>query len=53
MVQMKFNLKRDVEDGLKYYPSLDLSYKDGKPLVQGTFTAHKGAIEIEDYEVSI
>ncbi len=50
---MKFNLKRDVEDGLRHYPSLHISYKDGKLLVEGTFTAHKGAFEIEVYEVSI
>lgn len=50
---MKFNLKEDVESGMKEYPSLHLSNKDGKLIVQGIFTAHKGKIEIEDYELEI
>ena len=50
---MKFNIKKDVEDGLKHYPSLHLSFVNGKPVVQGTFTAHKASIQIEDYDVLI
>ena len=50
---MKFKLVKDVEDGLKDYPSLHLTYKDGKPVVEGTFTARKKNVEVENYDVII
>ncbi len=50
---MRFNLKKDVEDGLKYCPSLRLSFVNKRPVVQGTFTAHNATVQIEDYDVVI
>lgn len=50
---MKFNIKKDIEAGLKRYPSLTLFLEQGKPRVQGIFTAYQSSTQIEDYGVLI
>lgn len=48
-------LKKDIEQGLKYYPSLYFDTTKETITVIGTFTAHDkvSGIDIEDYEVKI
>lgn len=50
-----FNLKKDIELGIRKYPQLQYLVIDGFSRVKGVFTAHdkKGKIDIEDYEVMI
>ena len=48
-----FDLNKDIQSGLKKYSSLLLSEKEGKPIIEGIFTAHKGNIKIENYDVWI
>lgn len=47
--------KKDIEDGLKRYPSLYIEALQEVITVKGTFTAHDkvSGIEIEDYDVKI
>ncbi|HEX5152804.1 MAG TPA: SEC-C domain-containing protein [Parafilimonas sp.] len=50
---MRYNFFKDIEEGLKSYPLLHWSNKDDKRVIAGRFIAHKGDIEIEEYEVEI
>lgn len=50
---MRYNFLKDIEEGLKSYPLLHWSNNDEKKTVTGKFIAHKGEIEIEEYEVAI
>jgi hypothetical protein len=50
---MRYNFVKDIEEGLKKYPSLHWSNENEKKIVKGKFIAHKGNIEIQEYQVTI
>lgn len=50
-----FDLRTDIERGIKKYPSLQFEVQEGFPIVKGTFIAQdkKSKTEIESYDVLI